>query len=104
MTTPVTAEITAQDTWTDEIRVNRGDKFEVRSKGGTNCTVTIQAIEVGGDFDTAADVYTLKDDLADGEIWQSYTLADTLLVRAGVATGDYGSGTCDVKVAVTKGE
>lgn len=93
-----TASITAQNTWTNPIRVEAGEKFEVRSRGGTGCTVTIQAIESGGDFGTATDVYTLKNDLADGTIWQSYGVTDTIFVRAGIATGDYGSGTAVVTI------
>lgn len=102
----VTKEITAQNTWSDELVLSAGEKFEVRSKGGTSCTVTIQAVDIenSNNFSTATDVYTLKSDLADGEIWQSYPVSIPLRVRAGIATGDYGSGTVTVTVAKDRGE
>lgn len=92
----ITADITAQNTWSDWLVVPAGYDFSVSIKGTFSATVTVQLQENDGD----TTYVVLRDDITESGLFPSLRpLNKGAKIRAGVATGDYTSGTVEIEIA-----
>lgn len=85
------ASITAQNTFTDAVRVKDGN-FDVSISGTFSATVTIQRSRDGSTYVDLPDTYTAPTQLY-GEC------ASPWFYRVGVKTGEYTSGTVTVEIS-----
>jgi hypothetical protein len=85
--TTVTKEISAENTWTDSINIKGG--FDLSISGTFSATVTVQRSFDGGSSWSAVDTFNSPIETFGHQPTYS-------VYRAGVATGDYVSGTATV--------
>lgn len=96
------ADITAQNTWTDWLDVDNGERIEVRVLDATfSATVTVQLRDASGDTDYAI----LKNDITAAGVYPSIQpISGPCAIRAGVATGDFTSGTAKIRIVKSRAE
>lgn len=86
----VSLSVTAQNTWSSKFPVEGGRPFKVGVvQGTTDSTVTVREYDVDGT--TVIDTHEITES-------QIVETTDGALYDVGVATGDFGSGTCLITV------
>lgn len=95
-------DITAENTWTEWLDVDNGERFEVRVLNATfSATVTVQQ----RDLSTDTEYSILKDDITTTGTYPAHQpVSGPCAIRVGVATGDYTSGTVKVRIVKSRAE
>lgn len=96
------ADITAENTWTAWLDVDNGERFELRVLDATfAATITIQMRDVSTDTDYAI----VKDTITASGVYPSIQpVSGPCAIRAGVATGDFTSGTAKLRLHKSRAE
>lgn len=89
----ITKTITAQNTFTDIMQIDKGQSVAVSISGISSTTVTLQRR-----YNAAGDWRDISTYTADAEF--DYLAATGMEIRLGVKTGDFGSGTVIIDMKV----